>query len=157
MEYSAEIYQLTQAFIKDFPLSEYPEMMHKLGRPYNCLFVDTHCDYYICIPYRSQISHDNAFLFKGTKRSLCSKSGLDYSKIILVTESRYLTGEKNSVIDQDEYNETQKNLDRIVNEAIGYIDGYIGHITGTHPLHPQEFKRRYRYSTLPYFHKIMNI
>ncbi len=156
MEFTADIYQLTQEFMNDYPETRYPELMHKLGRPYSCLLVDTHCDYYICIPFRSNIHHKNAFLFRGTQRSLYSKSGLDYSKIILVNKNKYIDN-KQAVVDQDEYKEVQKNLMRIVNEAVAYIDGYIGHITGTLPLHPRQFARKYQYSTLVYFHDIMKI
>ncbi len=66
MDFTADIYQLTQDFINDYPKADYPELMYKLGRPYSCLLVATHYNYYICIPFRSHINHKNAFLFHGT-------------------------------------------------------------------------------------------
>lgn len=156
MNFTADVCQLTQDFINDYPESNYPELMHKLGRPYSCLLVDTHEDFYICIPFRSHINHKNAFLFHGTQRSMRSKSGLDYSKIILINKINYIDNKK-VVVDQDEYNEVQKNLLQIVTEAVAYVDGYICHITGTAPMHPRQFARKYQFSTLPYFHDIMNI
>ena len=64
MEYDYDIYLLSQKFMNDYPLSKYPELMYKFGRPYNCLLIDTHYDYFICVPYRSYINHKNAFMFK---------------------------------------------------------------------------------------------
>lgn len=156
VDFVADVYQLTQDFMDAYPVEQYPELMHKLGRPYNCLLVDTHYDYYICIPFRSQINHKNAFLFHGTQRSMRSKSGLDYTKIILINKNSYIDNRK-VVVDQDEYKEVQKSLARIVKEATTYIEDYIGHVTGTAPMHFRQFARKYQYSTLPYFHDIMNI
>ena len=65
--------------------------------------------------------------------------------------------DKKVVVDQDEYNEVQKNLVRIITEAVTYVEDYIGHVTGTAPMHPRQFARKYQYSTLPYFHDIMNV
>ena len=109
MEFIADVYQLSQDFINDYPNSKYPELMHKLGRPYSCLLVDTHYDYFICVPFRSNINHKNAFMFHSSQRSMHSKSGLDYTKIILINKNRYIDGKK-AIIDQDEYNEAQKIL-----------------------------------------------
>lgn len=63
MEFDVKIYQLSSDFQKDYPTGRYPELMCKKGRPYSCLLVDLHQDYFICIPYRSSIQHNNAFLF----------------------------------------------------------------------------------------------
>ena len=156
MDFIADVYQLTQDFMRAYPEATYPEIMHKLGRPYSCLLIDTHDDYYICIPFRSHISHKNAFMFHGTQRSLQSKSGLDYSKIVLINNSLYIDNNK-VVVDQDEYNEVRKNLEQIATEAVAYVDGYINHVSGAVLMHPRQFARKYQYSTLPYFHDILNI
>ena len=156
MDYSADLYKLTHDFIEDYPLSRYPELLCKLERPFSCLLVDIHLDYYICIPYRSSINHNDAFLFQGTERSKRSKSGLDYTKIILVKDVRYLDG-NNVIVDRDEYRETMENLSDIVVGAVTYVDDYIAHITGVRKMHPRIFHKKYRYSTIPYFHDIMGI
>lgn len=78
MEHVSDLGCLTNAFISDYPSSQYPELMYKQGRPYNCLLIDTHEDYFICLPFRSHINHPNAFMFKNTKRSIMNKSGIDY-------------------------------------------------------------------------------
>ena len=104
------------------------------------------------VSYPSQ----ECFLFHGTVRSLKSKSGLDYSKIILISKAEYLD-DSNVIVDKDEYNEVQRNIDRIIKEAVSYVEDYIGHVSGSKQLHSKEFQRRYWFSTLKYFHDIMKI
>lgn len=79
--------------------------MYKPKRPYTFLLIDTHEDYYICIPFRSSITHKNSYLFKHSKRSKKTKSGLDYSKVVLIQNDEYIDS-KRAIIDQDEYKET---------------------------------------------------
>jgi hypothetical protein len=157
MEYDQEVYLLSQQFVNAYPESSYPELMHKAGRPYSCLLVDSHCGYFICIPFRSSIRHKNAFLFTGSRRSLSSRSGLDYSKIVLISNLSFIDSSTKAIVDQDEYTEMIKNLPTIVRDATEYVETYINHMNGTHLIHPREFVRRYQYSTLPYFHSIMGI
>lgn len=156
MDCKVEIYQLSAEFMRDYPAEKYPELMCKWGRPYSCLLIETMFDYYICIPYRSSIRHKNAYLFKGTERSQRTKSGLDYTKMVLIQKKIYLNS-KNVVVDQDEYTETVRNIRKIAEDAVGYLEGYIQHVNGTHVLHPREYARRYQYSTLLYFHDIMKL
>ena len=83
MDFIAELYRLSAAFTDAYPLETYPELMYKSARAYNCLLVDVHVDFYICIPYRSHVPHHNGFFFKHSNRSKRRRSGLDYSKIVL--------------------------------------------------------------------------
>jgi len=156
MDYVAEVHRLTNDFFVDYPETRYPELMHKRGRPYNCLLIDLHLDYYICIPFRSAITHKNAYMFKNSLRSQQTKSGLDYSKAVILTDGHYFDTVA-AVIDQDEYNEAITNMSRIVNEITEYVDDYISHVKGIKILHQREFQRRYRFSTLSYFHKQLGI
>lgn len=156
MDYLNEIYLLSQKFINDYPLTKFPELMYKHGRPYNCLLIETQDDYFICVPYRSNIHHKNAFMFKNTQRSMQKKSGLDYSKIVLIKDHDYLDNTR-AVVDQDEYKETVTHLPIIVSDVIDYVLKYKNHVNGTAPLHPKEFERKYKFSTLPYFHDVLEI
>lgn len=156
MEYVYDVYLLSDKFINDYSEEKYPELMCKQGRPYTCLLVDTHDDYYICIPFRSSISHNNAYLFQSTQRSKKSRSGLDYTKVVLIKDDSYISGAV-AVVDNDEYNEAVKNIDTIVKDITKYIDTYIQHINGTKEIHLREFQRKYKYSTLPYFHNILGL
>ena len=154
--YDSEVYSLSSDFISAYPRNQYPELLMKQARPLQCLLLDVSPDYFICIPFRSRISHSNAYMFKNSKRSMVTKSGLDYSKVILIKDSKYLTSQ-NVVVDQDEYNEAQINMPRIVSEITSYIDTYINHINGTSVLHHKQFDRLYEFSTLKYFHNILGI
>lgn len=157
IEFDSELSLLSSKFLQDYPPAAYPELMYKRGRPYTCLLIDSHADYFICVPFRSSIGHKNAFLFTGTNRSKKTKSGLDYSKIAIIKDKAYFDSTAAAIVDQDEYTEMIKNLPRIVQEATDYVDTYIGHVNGTAPMHPKAFSRKYQYSTLPYFHDIMEI
>ena len=156
MELVFEVYLLSDKFIKDYPLSDYPELMYKQGRPYNCLLIDSHDGYFICIPFRSNINHSNAYMFKRTKRSKITKSGLDYSKALIISETEYFDSKK-AVVDDDEYTETVQNINKIANDVLRYVDNYVAHIVGEKILNNREFDRKYKFSTLKYFHRELGI
>lgn len=77
-----QILKLTEVFYKNYPNPPYKEILQKNQRAYDCLLLQSHYDYFICIPYRSHISHPYAYHFKESIRSKKSHSGLDYSKIV---------------------------------------------------------------------------
>lgn len=147
---------LTSDFYNDYPTPPFVEILKKKQRSYNCLLIQSHYGYYICIPYRSQISHKYAYRFKESKRSKRCNSGLDYTKIVIISDNRYISS-VSSVIDQDEYNETRANIGRIKQEAIAFVDDYVDHITKNKLLNNQEFRRRYQFSPLKYFHNELGI
>lgn len=151
MEYIAEIYSLSSQFYKDYPNSQYPEIVTKIGRPYSCLLIEYIADLFICIPFRSHVRHKYAYHFKNSARSKQCKSGLDYTKIALIKNSNYIDSTTPAVVDQDEYKETVQNLSRIVQEVHQYIEDYKDDLNGIKKLHPKEWQRRYGMSTLPYF------
>lgn len=151
-----EIRLLSDEFYKMYQSPPFDEILKKNNRPYNCILFQTHYDYYICVPYRSEITHSYAFHFKKSSRSRKHKSGLDYSKIVIINKDCYI-GNKQAILDKDEYNETIKNIRRIKQEALTFVEAYIAHLNGTHLLDSQEFNRRYTYSTLKYFHSELGI
>ena len=124
MEYDSALSLLSSKFTQDYPLSAYPELMYKSGRPYTCLLIESHADYFICVPFRSYIRHKNAYLFTNSSRSQKTKSGLDYSKIVLIKDSDYLDSTTTAIVDQDEYTEMIKNLPTIVHDASNYVTTY---------------------------------
>lgn len=85
-----------------------------------------------------------------------SRSGLDYSKIVLIKDNKYFSSLQ-ATVDQDEYNELRNHLPKIVNQVHAYVDTYMNHVTGIDLLHPKEYDRKYRHSTLVYFHDILGI
>ena len=156
MDYLMEICHLTDSFLHDYPESKYPELMYKKGRPYTCLLIKTHYDYFICLPFRSSIQHKYAYMFKSSERSRTMNSGIDYSKAVIIRETKYLS-DHSTVVDDDEYKEAITHMDLIVDSALEYIEDYIRHVKGIKLLHDREFERRYRYSTLPYFHDLLGL
>lgn len=155
-DYVYQILNLTEAFYSDYPNKTYNEIMKKKERPYNCLLLQSHYDYFMCIPYRSNINHNNAFFFTNSKRSKVKKSGLDFSKMIIIKNTNYI-GTSDAIIDKDEYNETYYKIAKIKDQAEKYVDGYVNHLTNRKIMYQKEFERKYRFSTLKYFHKELNI
>ncbi|MEZ3444094.1 MAG: hypothetical protein K1W30_02950 [Lachnospiraceae bacterium] len=152
-EFDYQVLNLTQKFYIDYPNPPYKEIVRKNSRPYNCLLIQSHYGYYICIPYRGHIKHKYAFMFKNSVRSKRAKSGLDYSKMVIITNNDYI-GQTDAIVDKDEYNETRNNIEYIKNDAQKYVDEYVNYISGNKSKYDKkEFERIYQYSTLQYFHK----
>ena len=151
-----QILKLTDDFYNTYPNPPYIEILKKKQRAYNCILFQTHYGYFICVPYRTEISHKYAYHFKNSARSIMHKSGLDYTKIVLITDTRFIDTQ-DALIDKDEYNETMVNLEKIKAEALAFVKEYVSHIKGEQLLHPKEFKRRYLFSPLKYFHAEMGV
>lgn len=156
MEYDSEVRKLSEDFYADYPENLYPEILRKDERPYTCLLIDVREDYLICLPFRTMMNHSQGFHFLKSKRASRFHSGLDYSKLALITNPSYID-QKPAVVDNDEFKIVVDNLDKIAGEVIQYIDDYTAHISGARPLHPREYARRYQFSTLPYFHGILGL
>lgn len=157
INFDYQIYKLSDIFYDDYPETLYDELLKKNDRPYTCLLIETKYDYFICIPYRTEIHHKYAFKFKKSKRSKKHSSGLDYSKIVIIKNLSYINSKTSALIDKDEYTETMIHIRLIAKQANAYVDGYINHCTKKHLLPLKTFQRKYQYSTLKYFHKELGI
>ena len=155
MEYIAQIYSLSSLFYADYPNNRYPEIAFKKGRPYTCLLIEYMEDLFICVPFRSHVNHKYAYHFKNSARSRQSRSGLDYTKAVLIRNTDYLDTTTPAVVDQDEYKEAVMNMPRIVREVFEYISDYKDDLNGKKQLHPREKARRYGMSALPYFDELL--
>lgn len=82
--YDYQVLRLTEKFFENYPLVKYPEMMGKKKRGYSCLLIETYYEFFICIPYRTEIRHKYAYHFKKSKRSKEHRSGLDFTKMIII-------------------------------------------------------------------------
>ena len=151
-----QILKLTDVFYREYPNPPYNEILKKNNRVYNCLLFQSHYDYFICIPYRSEISHKYAFHFTNTTRSREHKSGLDYTKIVIISKTDYIDS-VDAIIDKDEFKETMVNLKQIKKEALDFVEDYVLHMKGIKMLHEREFERRYGFSSLKYFHRELGI
>ena len=85
-----------------------------------------------------------------------SETICSYTKIVIITDTRFIDTQ-DALIDKDEYNETMVNLKKIKSEALAFVEEYVSHIKGEQLLHPKEFKRRYSFSPLKYFHAEMGV
>lgn len=146
-----QIIKLTPQFYADYPNPPYIELEQKENRHYTCLLFQTHYDYFICVPFRSNIKHKFAFHFKHSKRSRKNKSGLDYTKIVIISDTKYLDN-KQGYVDKDEFLEMKHNFRSIKRDALLFVEAYVNHLKGTHLLHPKTFERKYKFSSLRYFH-----
>ena len=155
-ENDSQILKLTDVFYNTYPNPPYKEILKKQQRAYNCILFQTHYDYYICVPYRTEITHKYAYKFSLSSRSMLHNSGLDYSKIVIINKNEYIDS-IDALIDQDEYVETMINLRRIKREALEFVEDYVAHMKGLRILSSQEFRRRYKYSPLKYFHAELGI
>ncbi|MBQ8698716.1 MAG: hypothetical protein IJ521_06945, partial [Schwartzia sp.] len=123
MEYDYQLVRLSDLFYQAYPHQDFDQILLKTGRVYTCLLIDTHEDYFICIPYRSNMERGNGFLFRGTERSRGNKSGLDYEKTVIIRNPVFIS-DAIAVIDRDEYIKTIRNIDRIVKGILKYIETY---------------------------------
>lgn len=153
LNYDYQVYKLSAKFYQDYPHKQFPEILEKPTRGYNCILIDCHTDYFVCVPFRSEINHSNGFHFHNTNRSKHHRSGLDYSKMVIIKDTDYL--DNNAVIDKDEYLAMVNNIDKIVQEALAYLTTYINHKNKTTTLHPKRYQRDYSKSSLPYFDSIL--
>lgn len=151
-----QILKLTEEFYNSYPDPPYTELMKKDKRAYTCLLFQSHYGYFICVPFRTEINHKYAFHFKKSLRSRMHKSGLDYTKIAIITKGEYIET-KDAVIDRDEFRETISNIKRIKREVLRFVEDYIEHNKGIKVLHAKEYRRRYAYTSLKYFHKELGI
>lgn len=126
MEYRVDVRKLSAMFYQAYPNAEYPEILQKGDRPYTCLLIDMR-EYFICVPFRSEMKHQQGFVFSGTRRSQRSCSGLDYKKLVLLRDTSYID-DSPAVVDADEYHAVISNLDKIITDVLAYIDGYTKHI-----------------------------
>ena len=155
-DFTYQVLKLTSNFYNTYPNPPYTEILRKSSRAYNCLLLEVHEDIFICIPYRTNIRHEYAYHFKNSVRSQANRSGLDYTKMVIVTNLDFIDS-CDAIVDQDEFNETVINIDKIRQEAVEFLEDYISHIKGLVLLDKPEFRRRYQYSPLQYFHKELGL
>ena len=80
-----QILKLADAFYEAYPNPPFKEIMTKRQRAYDCLLLQTEKELLVCIPY--------AYHFKKSARSRKFRSGLDYSKAVIIRNMEYISGE----------------------------------------------------------------
>lgn len=144
----ADIFKLSKQFHAAYTHELYPEILQNDERPYAILIISINGNLKIGLPFRTYIKHNNCFRFKSIILNN-STPGLDYSKLIVVTNDEYLEDIK--IVEENQKKELDENIAFIIKEVKKYINDYVMHKKGIRILHHREFQRKYGYSTLPYF------
>lgn len=146
-----ELHYLSAEFYNKYNASDYPEIEHKVQRPYIVLLVKVD-DNTFALPLRTNIKHSSCYKFQYSSRPTDSITGIDFSKAVIVNEEKYI-GEA-AEIDNKEYVELNDRIAFIISKFRTYIKGY--HIYAAGKANEYHAKR-YKYTTLKYFHKELGI
>ena len=104
------------------------------------------------IPFRTNVSHKACYRFKNSSRDTHSFTGLDYSKAVVVNDDRYIG--TSAFIDEKEFLELNRKYYFIIKQFSAYVSGYKKYVAGE----LDHFSsKKYRYSTLQYFHSEIGI
>ena len=146
-----ELRYLSNKLSIKYPRKDYPEFLFKQLRPYIVFLieVDSHI---FAIPFRTNINHNYSYIFSKTSRETHNSTGLDFTKAVLVDDETLLGSEAR--IDDKEYAELNKRYFYIRNQFIKYYNGFKKYIRNDLNCKQTE---AYKYSTLKYFQKELNI
>ena len=142
---------LSEAFYEKYTSAQFPEIETKRNRPYMVMLIKIDNNTF-AVPFRTNIRHSNCYKFKQTTRQTDTVTGLDYSKAVIVNDSAYI-GDAARINDK-EYDELDRNYYIIIKRFKKYVSGYIDFVNGK----SDEYTiKRYKYTTLKYFHNELNI
>ncbi len=91
--FDLQILSLSSTFYRAYPNPPYIEILKKETRPYKCLLLESHYDYYIYIPFRTNIRHNYCFLTRSSERTGEGNAGLDYTKMVIIQKPEFLDSE----------------------------------------------------------------
>lgn len=104
------------------------------------------------LPLRTNIKHSNCYKFQYSSRPTDSITGIDFSKAVIVNNEQYI-GEA-AEIDNKEYVELNDRIAFIISKFKTFVKGYYLYAAGN----ANEYQaKRYKYTTLKYFHKELGI
>ena len=154
----SELMKLSEEFFKDYPYEKYPELLRKTDRTFDVIVFEGHGDYFICIPFRSDMNEKNgAFFFKNTNRSKRGNSGVDFEKMVIIKDFKYLNNKSPILLDRDEYERFSYFKSQIHEKAFDYLQTYMDYIKKNSSMLSRKFKRDYQFTTLKYFHKELGL
>lgn len=137
-----EFVLLTSEFYKDYPNSEYPQLMAKPTRPYTHVKLDIY-DAHFYIPFRSNIEHPHAFFTN--KREKC---GIDYSKAIVINDEKYIDNTQRAHIRKNEFKKVKGKDYKLKRGFEEYIELYKKAKNGEEVSHREDILS---FSSLQYF------
>ncbi len=142
-----ELNYLSKKFYTDYNAEDFPEIEHKMTRPYMVLLIKLDENTF-AIPFRTNIRHSCCYKFKNSGRKTEAITGLDFTKAVVVNDKSYISDP--ATIDNKEYTELSNKYFFIIKKFKNYLEGYIDYINGN----SNEFNsKKYMYSTLAYFKK----
>ena len=142
---------LSDEFYKKYKTELYPEIENKENRPYMVMLIKINGNTF-AIPFRTNIKHSNGYKFKNSSRMTNTVTGLDYTKAVIINDSKFI-GESARINDM-EYIELDMNYHIIIARFRTFIRGYIKFAGGK----TNEYQaKKYRYTTLKYFHKELGL
>lgn len=137
-----EFVLLTSEFYRDYPNSEYPQLMAKPTRPYTHVKLDI-CDAHFYIPFRSNIEHPHAFFTN--KREKC---GIDYSKAVVINDEKYIDNTQRAHIRENEFKKVKGKDYKLKRGFEEYIELYKKAKNGEEIAHREDILN---FSSLQYF------
>lgn len=142
---------LSNDFYSKYNSVDYPEIEHKTTRPYMVLLIKIENNTY-AIPFRTNIRHKYCYNFKKSNRDTQSVTGLDYTKAVIVNDVNMIS--QKATIDNKEFVELNNKYYFIISQFKKYVFGYYDYVDGKLN---EYHSKKYKYSTLRYFHKELNI
>jgi len=101
------------------------------------------------------MKHNNGYKFKFSKRNKKHQLGLDFYNLLLFQRISILV--KVPLLILMNIRNLKKQEDHIHKNLEKYIHDYVEHVNGHIPLHIKQFERKYKYSTLKYFHAKLGV
>ena len=140
-----KITQLSSAFYQDYDEKIYSQILRKKTRPYSIFTIELDNNIY-AIPFKSNLSHNNGYLFKDSKRK--GNPGLDFKKTVVILKKEYLDNEPINV-DSNEARNVRMNADKIHTLFKKYIYSYKKYLL--HPIEGYKIAGNYINTSLIYF------
>jgi len=146
-----EFHRLSAIFYTQFSHCE--EILTKEDRPYYVLLLELD-GLIFAIPLRSYITHPYCFI---SDSSNGEKSGLDYSKAVVITDSIKYIDPAPVTIRQHEYNFLKQREHLIKKKFSAYVASYKKEIYRRQKNTALPVSAFCRYSSLKYFHKELGL
>lgn len=140
-----EIHLLKHSFFQKYPHYDFEEILEKEYRPY-FVFKDLINDCTFAVPFRTNISHNNLYEVKSSKRKSDGKVGLDFSKAVVVNSEDI---GRFAGIENWEYREIEHSFAYIFLKFNRYVNAYKAYAMSEDDNSRTE--RKFRYSSLRYF------
>lgn len=142
---------LSDEFYARYNNSEYPEIENKDNRPYMVLLIKIDNNTF-AIPFRTNVKHNSCYKFKNSTRPTNTVTGLDYTKAVVVNDDKYIGVPAR--INDKEYTELNDSYGFIIKQFREFIADYIEFTNGKKGYYNT---KKFRFTTLKYFHKELGI